>query len=399
MAVRERLSAAEARRAVLWAQGFGRRSDAAVSRRLIPAVRRLGALQIDSVNVLARAHYLPLFSRLGPYDRASLDASFSAAPRRLFEYWGHEASLMPVSTQPLLRWRMARVHDDAWGGMLAVHRDQPDLVRDVAAIVRGLGPLTSAEVERELRHEEVARGKRWGWNWSAVKRALELLFWSGEITSAGRDRAFRRRYAPPERVLPPEVLRAPTPPPMDARRELLAIAARAQGVATTADLADHFRMSVDDAAVAVADLVEAGRVVPVSIPGWPPAFASSELRVPRRIDARGLLAPFDPLVWTRPRVERLFGMRYRVEIYVPADRRVHGYYVLPYIYGDRLVARVDLKADRRARALLVRRAHAEPGMPDDAAEALAGDLSLLAHWLGLDEVAVAASGPLADRIR
>lgn len=393
---RTRLTADEARRVALAAQGFTRpRPQSPPGRRaVVDVVRRLGAVQIDSVNVLARAHYLPAFARLGPYDRALLDDAAGRPPRSLFEYWGHEAALLPVAMHPLLRWRMARVHDDAWGGMVRVQREQPELVREVADLVARRGPITATEVEAELAHERGPR-VRWGWNWSAVKRALEYLFWAGEITSAGRDTTFRRRYAAVAAVLPDRVLAEPTPTPAQAQRELVAIAARALGVATIADLADYFRMPGASTRAAVGDLLASGRLVEVGVPGWPTAYAPASLQVPRRVTATALLGPFDPLVWSRPRTERIFGMRLRIEIYTPAAQRVHGYYVLPLLHDGRLVARVDLKADRSAGYLEVRAAHGEPALTAAAVPALAGELSLMAGWLGLAEVRVLDVGDLA----
>lgn len=396
---RTRLSPAEARRVALAAQGLTRPAHPQPGRREIgDVVRRLGAVQIDSVNVLVRAHYLPLFSRLGGYDRGLLDAASARAPRALFEYWGHEAALLPVSLHPVLRWRMSRVHDDAWGGMVRVQREQPGLVRDVAALVEERGPVTATELEGALAHD---RGERshWGWNWSAVKRALEYLFWAGEITSAGRDSAFRRRYAMPESVLPRAILAAPTPAPEQAHQTLVGIAARALGVATLADLADYFRMPLAPTRAAVEALVGAGTLLPVEVTGWPPAYARADLRVPRRSATAALLAPFDPLIWFRPRTERLFGMRYRIEIYTPAAKRVHGYYVLPFLHADALVARLDLKSERSTTRLLVQAAHPEGQVAPEALADLAAHLRRMAAWLDLGEVHVAPVGALAARLR
>ena len=382
----ERLSLAEARRVALAAQGFaerplGREPDMRALRTRV--IDRVGLLQIDSVNVLQRAHYLPAFSRLGPYDVAKLDGLAHRAPRRLFEYWGHEASLLPVELHPFLRWRMRRAQDEAWGGMRRIARERPDLVRAVLGDVRERGPLTAAQ----LAHHDDPRGPKgtW-WDWSDVKRALEFLFWSGEVTSARR-RRFERIYDVPERVLPKAVLDAPTPPQDEAHRELLRRAARAMGVATEADLRDYFRLSAADAKPRIPELVEAGELVSVDVEGWAqPAYLSPDRRLPRRVDARALVGPFDSLIWMRPRVERLFGLRYRIEIYVPKPKRVHGYYVLPLLLGERLVARVDLKSDRKAKALRVQATHTEPDAPPETGEALALELRRLADWLGLDDV-------------
>jgi hypothetical protein len=389
----ERLSAAQARRMALAAQGFadpapGREPDGWALRRVLD---RVGLIQIDSVNVLQRAHYLPLFSRLGPYDTDLLDRAAHRAPRRLFEYWGHEASLLPVATQPLLRWRMERAGDDAWGGMRRIQRERPELVDRVLADVRDQGPIAASEVAEE---EAPARAGPW-WDWSDVKRAFEWLFWSGQITSARR-RGFERLYDLPERVLPREVIETPTPSLEDAQRELVRIASRALGVAAERDLRDYFRLPVAEARARVAELVEGGELWPVEVEGWSvPGFVHPEARLPRSVDARALVGPFDSLIWERPRVERVFGFRYRIEIYVPKPKRVHGYYVLPFLLGDRLVARVDLKADRAAGVLRVQASHAEPDAPPETADALAAELASMAGWLGLDGVAVQPRGDLA----
>jgi uncharacterized protein YcaQ len=395
---RERLSAAEARRVALAAQGFAeRRPERAVDARTLRTrvLDRVGLLQIDSVNVLQRAHYLPAFSRLGAYDTNLLDRLSHYAPRRLFEYWGHEASLLPVELHPHLRWRMRRAHDDAWGGMRRVASERPDLVAAVLEDIRARGPVTAAQ----LAHHDDARGPKgpW-WDWSDVKRSLEFLFWSGEVTSARR-RRFERLYDVPERVIPAAVLAAPTPTDDEAQRTLLRVAARALGVATEPDLRDYFRLPTAESKARVAELVEAGDLLPIAVEGWKaPAYVAAGARVPRRVDARALVGPFDSLIWERPRVERVFGFRYRIEIYVPKPQRVHGYYVLPLLLGDRLVGRVDLKSDRAAGALLVQAAHAEPGAPPETAEALAGELRRLATWLGLDDVVIAGGGDLAPAL-
>jgi uncharacterized protein len=389
----ERLSAAQARRMALAAQGFGdppggREPDGWALRRVLD---RVGLIQIDSVNVLSRAHYLPLFSRLGPYDTELLDRAAHRAPRKLFEYWGHEASLLPVATQPLLRWRMERAGDDAWGGMRRIQRERPELVERVLADVRDRGPIAASEVAEEKRP---ARTGPW-WDWSDVKRAFEWLFWSGQITSARR-RGFERLYDLPERVLPREVVETPTPSLEDAQRELVRIASRAMGVAAEKDLRDYFRLPVAEARERVAELVEAGELWPVEVEGWTmPGYVHPEARLPRSLHARALVGPFDSLVWERPRVERVFGFRYRIEIYVPKPKRVHGYYVLPFLLGDRLVARVDLKADRAAGVLRVQAAHAEEHAPPETAAELAAQLERMAGWLGLGGVAVQPRGDLA----
>jgi uncharacterized protein len=394
--VTERLSLPLARRIALAAQGFGEpRPDGPVdARRVARTIRRLGLLQIDSVNVLARAHYVPLYSRLGPYDTGLLDAAAWGRPRRLFEYWAHEASLLPVETQPLLRWRMerARRQEAIYGGLARFAQARADYLATVLAEVSARGPTTAGDLEG-------ARGAGGWWGWSEPKRALECLFWEGRLTTATR-RGFERVYDLPERVLPRDVLAAPDPHPADAQRALIAHAARALGVATAADLRDYFRFAGDEGTTAIAELVETGELIPVRVEGWTQkAWLHRDARLPRRIEARALLSPFDPLVWERGRTERLFGFRYRIEIYVPAHKRVHGYYVLPFLLGDRLVARVDLKADRAAGTLRVPAAHAEPDAPPETADALRAELRTLADWLGLERVAVAPVGDLAGAVR
>jgi uncharacterized protein len=393
----ERVSAAQARRIALAAQGFadppraGAPSGWAV-RRLFD---RVGVVQIDSVNVLQRAHYLPLFSRVGAYDTDLLDRAAHYAPRRLFEYWGHEASLIPVTLQPALRWRMDRAAHDAWGGMRRIQRDRPELVAQVLEEVRDGGPVAASEV---LEHERPARSGPW-WGWSDVKRAFEWLFWSGQITSARR-RGFERLYDLPERVLPADVVAAPTPSLDEAQRTLLRVAARSLGVASESDLRDYFRLPAAEAKARVAELVEAGELLPVEVEGWrTPGYLDPGARVPRQVRARALVGPFDSLIWERPRVERLFGFRYRIEIYVPAPKRVHGYYVLPFLLGDRLVARVDLKSDRQGGALRVQAAHAEPDAPPGTAAELRAELESMARWLGLERLDIVERGDLAPQLR
>jgi uncharacterized protein YcaQ len=403
MVAMDSLSLAQARRIALAAQGF---ADAAPTgtpdlRHLRRVIRRIGLLQMDSVNVLMRAHYLPLYSRLGAYPTALLDRAAYRRPRELFEYWGHEASLIPVELQPAMRWRMARAHDQAWGGMRRIAEEQPDLVAWVLDEVRDNGPLTAAEIEHDAPRQKVG----WGWNWSEVKRALEWLFWCGEVTAARRNGSFARVYDLPERVFPTAVLATPTPAPADAFRTLLEIAARALGVAAEVELRDYFRLPVEAARTAVRELVELGVLRPVRVEGWrAPAYLHHEAKLPRWVRASTLVSPFDPLVWERARAERLFGFVYRIEIYVPAPKRVHGYYVLPFLHGDRLVARVDLKADRQAGVLRVPAAWVEPGVDVvETADALAVELGRLAGWLGLSGVAGPQrgdlAGPLAGALR
>jgi uncharacterized protein YcaQ len=397
------LSLAQARRVALAAQGFTdpRPTGPVTMRHLKRVLARTGLLQIDSVNVLQRAHYLPMFSRLGAYPTSLLDRAAYRAPRELFEYWGHEASLIPVALQPYLRWRMAEAHVHAWGGMRRVAEQQPDLVAWVLDEVRDRGPLTAAEIEQDVPRIT----SQWGWNWSDAKAALEWLFWTGEVTASGRNGAFARVYDLTERALPAAVLNAPTPSDADACRELVRIAALALGVAAEVELRDYFRLPVAGSRQAIAELVDSGELRPVTVAGWRQrAYLHADAKVPRRVRASTLVSPFDPLVWERSRAQRLFGFHYRIEIYVPAAQRVHGYYVLPFLLGDRLVARVDLKADRKSGVLRVPGAWVEAGQPvGEVAEALATSLRELAGWLGLDDVAPAERGdlavPLAEALR
>jgi len=396
------LSAVQARRIALAAQGFADPPPAGTAdrRHLRRVVGRTALFQIDSVNVFERAHYLPLFSRLGPYPKALLDTAAygsgrgTAADRRreLFEYWGHEASLLPVDTHPLLRWRMRRAAalEEGWGGVLRVMRDQPDFVAQVLARVRAQGPVSAGAL-----HEGARPGGPW-WDWSRTKVALEYLFWAGEVTTVAR-RSFERVYDLTERALPAAVLDAPTPSRAEAQRELVRRAARAHGVATVGELRDYFRLRADEGAAAVRSLVEDGELLPVEVQGWRrPAYLWPGSAVPRRVRASALLSPFDPLVWERSRTSRLFGFDYRIEIYVPAHKRVHGYYVLPFLCDERLRARVDLKSDRRAGVLRVAAAWLEAG--SDAAQvaaALAVALRRAARWQGLADVEVSPHGDLA----
>jgi uncharacterized protein len=402
------LSAEEARGVVLAAQGMGRpRPNGRIeARRVRRAIDDVGLLQLDSVNALCRSHYLPLFSRLGPYPRGTLDRLASHADsaaglvtrggrgRRLFEYWGHEASLLPVELQPLLRWRMARAEKLTEKPARLLAAEKPELLESVLRTVRERGPIRAAELATPVRRP----GNPW-FNWSEGKIALDYLFFAGSVCAAHRVR-FERYYDVPERVLPEVVLDAPTPAEDEAQRQLVLIAAARLGVATEPDLGDYFRLPRAESKARVAELVEAGALTPTRVEGWSACAYVNAGRLPTPArEARTLLSPFDPLVWSRPRTERLFGFRYRIELYTPAARRVHGYYVLPFLLGDRLVARVDVKSDRRAGVLRVLGAFAEPAAePDAVAPELADELQLLAGWLELEEVSVARKGDLAGTL-
>jgi hypothetical protein len=390
----ERFSLAQARRIALAAQGFARPRPAGRvdARHLRGAIDRVGLLQIDSVNVLSRSHYLPVFARVGDYPRATLDRlCWGDRPRGMFEYWAHEASLLPVELQPLLRWRMERAGREAWPGIRRLAAERPGFIEKVRALVAEQGPIGAGAIE-------AARPRNPGsmWNWHDGKVALEWLFYTGEVTTAARPN-FQRIYDLTERVLPAAILNTPTPAKEDAQRELIRIAARSHGIGTEADFRDYFRMSAADARARIAELVDGGELLPVEVTGWrQAAYLAPDARLPRWIRARALLSPFDSLIWERARTERLFGFRYRISIYTPAEKREHGYYVLPFLFGDALVARVDLKADRDAGLLRVQAAFAETGeRPAEIVGPLAEELTLMAQWLGLSGVAVAERGDLA----
>ncbi len=392
----ETLSLDQARRIALAAQGFGREKPAGPIgfAHLRRTLDRIALHQIDSVNVLVRAHYLPLFSRLGAYSRDLLDAAAWGKPRRLFEYWAHEASLLPLDLYPLLRWRMARAERGVgtWGRLAAFAGERRGEAEALLARIAAEGPLAASDVAE-------SRAKSGWWEWSDAKHALEWLFWAGLVTTRTRRGSFERVYDLPERVLPAATFARTTPDEADARRALIARSARALGVATAADLRDYFRLRPDDADPHIIELVEAGTLRPVRVEGWSQrAFLHVEAKAPRRAEGQALLAPFDPLIWERARTERLFGMRYRIEIYTPAPKRVHGYYVLPFLLDGRIAARVDLKADRQAGALRVKSAHREDGASIETPERLKAELRLMAHWLELERVEIEQRGDLVGAL-
>ncbi|MES2034086.1 MAG: winged helix-turn-helix domain-containing protein [Pseudomonadota bacterium] len=395
MKAKSDLSAGQARRIALAAQGFAeaRRHDTPGRRQFRQVAQRLGVIQIDSVNVVTRTHYVPAFSRLGDYPRDLLEQEAWGKKRSLFEYWGHEASLMPVELQPLFRWRMARAEaGETWTGLARFGREKRDYIDGILAEIEKRGPVTGGDFATG------PRGQPGWWSWSDGKRALEWLFWAGYVTTATR-RGFERVYDITERALPAAIVDAPTPDEADAQRQLVRRSALAMGVATEADLRDYFRLPLEGARRAVRELVEAGELTPVAVEGWSkPGYLHPEARSPRKVAAHALLSPFDNLIWFRDRTERLFDVRIRLEIYTPAEKRTHGYYVLPFLEGETLSARVDLKSDRQRKRLLVQASHAEPGAGPDTPEALAVELRRMARWLGLDAVEVAQKGDLAARL-
>ncbi|MEU8241608.1 crosslink repair DNA glycosylase YcaQ family protein [Actinoplanes missouriensis] len=401
MAVPDSLTVAQARRITLAAQGFTdpQPGGATGMRHLRRVLSRLHLIQMDSVNVLQRAHFMPLYSRLGAYPAGLLDRAAYRKPRELFEFWGHEASLIRTDLQPYFRWRMARAGEFAWGNMRRIVAEQPELVAWVLDEVRERGPITAAEIE----HDAPRSKDHWGWNWSVVKQALEWLFFTGQVTAAERTSSFARRYDLTERVLPREVLEAPTP--ADPFRHLVELSARTLGVAAEPELRDYFRLPATVVKPAIAELVAEGTLLPVTVAGWKPqAYLHRDARLPRWVRARTLVSPFDPLIWERGRTERLFDMTYRIEIYVPKPQRVYGYYVLPFLLGDRFAARVDLKAERRTGELQIPAVWREPGAdPEETAGALAAELVRLAGWLGLTSVGVPErgdlAGPLAEALK
>lgn len=388
MAARTSVSRAQARRIALAAQRFGLAPPGSVSAaRLRRLIAQLGAVQIDSVNVLVRSHYLPAFSRFGAYDRALLERAAYGRPRRVFEYWGHEASFLPMETFPLLRWRMDRARSGLgmWNNVARVGRERRDLVARVRQTFEERGPMSASEFETQA--VKTRKGAGGWWSWNDTKRAIEYLFWCGELSAVKRRSSFERIYDLAERVIPARIFNTRVAE-SEAFAQLTDIAARAFGIAVESDLRDYFRMPVAAARAAVEQLVESGRLVPVRVEGWKQqAYLHADARVPRAIEGSALVSPFDSLVWNRERTKRLFDFHYRIEIYTPSHKRVYGYYVLPYLVDEDLVARVDLKADRATGVLLVHAIHYEPGIDRRAVRArLNEDLQAMARWLDLERV-------------
>ena len=400
-----RLTAAQARRVAVAAQGLAAPKPAGPVTRahLRRLIRRIQVLQLDSVSVAVRAHYAPVFSRLGPYDRELLDGAAwsdtARSPRLLVEYWAHEAALMAVEDWPLMRWRMREYVHGRWG--VEIVKRNPRLVDDVIAAVTDIGPATAGQIEAHLEagsRRGARAAKKEMWDRTDTKWVAEALFASGVLTTAHRA-GFARHYDLSERVLPADVL-AREVEDDEAARDLILRAAAALGVATEADLRDYFRLRPGQSKPAVAELVDAGELREVQVEGWAtPAYLRSGQAVPRTDRGTALLCPFDPLVFFRPRVQRLFGFEYRIEIYTPAAKRKYGYYVWPFLLDGELVARVDLKADRTAGALQVLGSFAEPDHDGlRVASALAGELQTMASWLGLSRVNVGDRGDLAGQL-
>ncbi|ARU88986.1 winged helix-turn-helix domain-containing protein [Pseudomonas sp. M30-35] len=394
------LSLKQARRLVLAAQGFNSRQPKSVKAiHLNAAIERLGVVQIDSVNALVRSHYLPLFSRLGNYSHALLEqaAWSSGRQRKLFEYWGHEASLLPMSVYPLLRWRMRRAEqgEGIYRQLAKFGREQQPLIRSVLQSVKERGALGAGS----LAAGDKSKGPWWGW--SDEKHALEWLFAAGHVTVAGRN-GFERLYDLPERVLPAEALNHADIDEATAQRQLLMHSAQALGVASEVDLRDYFRLDARDSKVRINELLESGELTEIAVQGWdkPGYHPTASLKIPRKVTASALLSPFDSLVWQRQRTERLFDFRYRLEIYTPQHKRVYGYYVLPFLHNEQLLARLDLRAERAKGCLALHALHSEAGGLDDSAiAAMAEQLQRMAAWLGLASVAVNCRRPEAARLQ
>lgn len=387
------ISAAAARRIALAAQGFGAARPTTVgSRTLTAGIQKLGLLQIDSVNVFERSHYIPLFSRFGNYERAALDALTFASTSAYVEYWAHEAALIPVESWPLFRWRMeanrAKHSADAAGW---VAQNGP-MMRWLLTELAEKGPLPASRIVHDT-----GKGQGGWWGWSDVKRGLEYLFLFGDVVSAGRTR-FERTYGLTEQQLPPHIVQHDIAEP-DAVRELMSRSARAHGIGTLTDFADYFRLKTAPATAALGDLVDSGELLPVAVEGWNrPAWLHRDARMPRKVSAAALLSPFDPVVWRRERAERLFNFRYRIEIYTPQPKRVFGYYSLPLLIDDRIVGRVDLKSDRQNRVLRVQSAWSEVDAPPDTAARLAGVLRAAATWQNLDSLELTGRGNLSEAL-
>ncbi len=376
----------------LAAQGL---DGSATGKSISATLDRLGLLQIDSVNVIARSHYLPLFSRIGIYPQIDLENKTWGTTPDLFEYWRHEASLLPLKIQPLLRWRMEDVRSGApgWVRTAAYLRDNKKLVDAALSEFTHRGPMTASEFSG-------SKSKGGWWGWSDAKRLCESLFAGGVLGVRTRRNNFERVYGLAETILPPDIQALPTPARDEAQRALIMIAMHAQGTATESDLRDYFRMNRADVRARITELVENKQLEPVIVEGWAvPAYRDPFAKCPRRINHAALLSPFDNAIWHRERTERLFNTRVRLEIYTPAQKRIHGYYVLPFMQDGAITARVDLKADRKKNILLVHASHGEPESNGDTPARLAAELKRMAGWLGLSEIKVARKGSLHKALR
>ncbi|MFI6999370.1 winged helix-turn-helix domain-containing protein [Nocardia sp. NPDC050175] len=394
-----KISVGVARRVALAAQGFAARKPVRTTRRsVLGVVEKTQLLQLDSVSAVVRAHYAPVFSRIGAYDRSLVDeAAWShnaRRPRRLVEYWAHEAALIPVEDWPLMRWRMAQFENGRWSEARKVVERNPTLGQDVLDVIAEVGACTAGEVERHLELDKPRAKGSW-WNLSDTKVICEQLFASGAL-SVDKRVSFARHYDLVERVIPPDIL-ARTVSEEDAVRELVLRAATAHGIGTETDLRDYYRLHRRQTEPAITDLVDAGELLPVEVEGWDkPAYLREGTAIPRRVEGAALLCPFDPLIFFRARTERLFDFHYRIEIYTPEPKRVHGYYVFPFLLNGELVGRVDLRAERAAGRLSVPAAFAEPGHDTPGtAHALTEALRDMADWLELDKVVIGPRGNLA----
>ena len=397
--MRSSLSIAEARRMALVAQGFSfpDRSKPVTWAHIKKTISQINLLQIDSVNVLVRSHYLPVFSRLGHYDHATLDArTFHNKKRTMFECWSHEASLVPLELHPFMRWRMdrARNHKGKYVSLSRFAREEKDYLKTLLDFVKRNGPTAVSDFP------DSGKGEGGWWGWSKGKMAFEALFDQGLLTTAARP-SFERIYDVPENVIPAEILNTPTPTEAETFRHLLDLSGRALGIGTEFDLRDYFRLPVAETKVALAQLIENGVFIPVKVEDWKyQAYVHRDAKLPRKAGGTALVSPFDPLVWERDRAERLFNFHYRIEIYTPAEKRKYGYYVLPFLMGDRFAGRVCLKSDRHAGVLRANASHLEPHADAaETAEALSNELLLMSSWLGLDGVEVGAKGNLARHLK
>jgi uncharacterized protein len=395
----DQLTLKQARDIALFAQGFQGQSRAGKPTwaKIAKTVDQLNLLQIDSVNVLVRSHYLPLYARLGDYDRTALDKrTFDNQHRQFFECWAHEASVVPLHLHPLMRWRMERAKrgDGVYKHLDTFGRENRSYLKSTLAHIAKVGPVRSSDIP------DGGKSKGSWWGWSKGKLALETLFDQGLVTAATRQ-SFERHYDIPERVIPPEILNLPTPTEGDGFRALIEKSAIALGVGTEADLRDYFRLPIAEARKAISENVEAGVLRVVDVEGWKQkAYLYAQAKLSKSVGATALLSPFDPLVWNRDRAERLFNFHYRIQLYTPEIKRKFGYYVLPLLHGDNLVGRFCLKADRPTSTLLVNASHFEDNVKaNEVAPAARAELQKMAHWLGMEKLAIAKKGNWATALR